>query len=76
MATAGSNFNHLIEDDKRDDHKLVTVGIYSIFRHPSYMGWFWWCIFIQVMLCNPISTVAFTFVAWKFFSDRIEFFSQ
>lgn len=73
MYTAGSNFAHEIEESSRDDHVLVTEGIYSFSRHPSYFGWFWWTIFMQVLLSNPISTVAFAFVAWKFFEDRIPY---
>lgn len=26
----------------------------SFSRHPSYMGWFWWSIGTQLLLCNPI----------------------
>lgn len=32
MFTAGSNFNHTIEDHKRSDHELVTSGIYKVFH--------------------------------------------
>lgn len=49
MITAGSNFNHIIQSQKSDDHVLVTNGIYSISRHPSYLGWFWWSIGTQVI---------------------------
>ena len=41
MCTCGSNFNHLVEENRRSDHKLVTNGIYEYLRHPSYCGWFW-----------------------------------
>lgn len=71
MYTAGSNFSHIVEESARDDHVLVTDGIYAISRHPSYFGWFWWTIFMQVLLGNPITTVAFAAVAWMFFNDRI-----
>lgn len=40
MYTAGTNFNHEIEDYKRNDHKLITTGIYGWMRHPSYVGMF------------------------------------
>jgi protein-S-isoprenylcysteine O-methyltransferase len=29
MYTAGSNFNHHIQEEKKDDHKLVTFGVYQ-----------------------------------------------
>jgi len=71
MYTAGSNFAHMIEDESRSDHKLVTSGIYSFSRHPSYFGWFIWTIGMAVLLANPISAVLFTGAAWYFFYDRI-----
>ncbi|KAL0158341.1 hypothetical protein M9458_046417, partial [Cirrhinus mrigala] len=40
MLTAGSNFNHI-------SHVLVTTGVYALFRHPSYVGWFYWSIGTQ-----------------------------
>lgn len=73
MFTAGSNFAHQIEEHKRQDHRLVTWGIYSLSRHPSYFGWFWWTVATQFLLANPITAVAFTVVAWKFFRDRINY---
>lgn len=48
MITAGTSFTHLISYDKRRDHRLVTRGVYSLFRHPSYVGWFWWSVGTQV----------------------------
>jgi len=72
MITAGSNFNHIIEDEKRSDHSLVTFGIYQYLRHPSYFGWFWWSIAIQVMLMNPIALIGSALVSWRFFDERIK----
>ena len=48
MVTAKSNFTHLVQFTKRKEHILVTWGIYSWFRHPGYVGWFYWSI---GMLC-------------------------
>ena len=73
LITAGHNFTHIIATEKKQKHVLVTSGIYGIMRHPGYMGWFWYTVFSQVLLCNPICTAGFSFVAWKFFSDRIRF---
>jgi protein-S-isoprenylcysteine O-methyltransferase len=44
MTTAKSNFTHLIQFTKRDQHILVTWGIYSWCRHPGYVGWFYWSV--------------------------------
>lgn len=74
MYTAADNFNHQIEiGDRRDDHKLVTDGIYGYFRHPAYFGWFWWSVGMQLTLRNPFSTVLWTGASWYFFKMRIPF---
>ena len=49
MITASTNFNHYVQYKKQRDHQLVTHGIYSFCRHPSYVGWFLWSIGTQVM---------------------------
>ena len=72
MVTGGSNFTHIVQYRKRDGHQLVTSGVYSIFRHPSYVGWFYWSIGTQVLLCNPICLVGYVAASWMFFKDRIE----
>eukprot|EP01118_Nematostelium_gracile_P009292 TRINITY_DN311_c0_g1_i1.p3 TRINITY_DN311_c0_g1~~TRINITY_DN311_c0_g1_i1.p3 ORF type:complete len:102 (-),score=35.90 TRINITY_DN311_c0_g1_i1:98-403(-) len=72
MYTAGSNFHHLVREEKEENHKLVTVGIYQYLRHPSYFGWFWWFIATQVLLCNPIMIGVYAWAAWNFFNERIE----
>lgn len=46
--TAGSNFDHIIQTERSEDHKLVTSGVYGLCRHPSYVGWFFWSIGTQV----------------------------
>ncbi|KAK9458550.1 Isoprenylcysteine carboxyl methyltransferase family-domain-containing protein [Lipomyces oligophaga] len=71
MIHASSNFSHIIETNQRQSHELVTTGIYSISRHPSYMGYFLWAIATQILLLNPISLVVFTVVLWRFFRHRI-----
>eukprot|EP00759_Apiculatamorpha_spiralis_P022163 PhF_6_TR26477/c0_g1_i1/m.38318/K00587/ICMT, STE14; protein-S-isoprenylcysteine O-methyltransferase len=73
MVQAGSNFNLTIEIEKRPEHTLVTTGLYSVLRHPSYFGWFWYCIASQVLLANPVCVVLYSWAAWKFFASRIEF---
>ncbi|CAN4080895.1 unnamed protein product [Withania somnifera] len=73
IVTAGRAFTHLIKVYHEDDHQLVTNGIYRFVRHPGYCGFFIWSIGTQIMLCNPISTIGFTVVVWKFFSRRIPY---
>lgn len=71
MVTASNNFTHLVQFDRNPEHKLIRHGIYSVMRHPSYVGWFWWSIGTQIALANPICTVLYTIASWKFFKDRI-----
>jgi protein-S-isoprenylcysteine O-methyltransferase len=72
MFTARHNFSHLIATERRADHVLVTHGVYALSRHPSYMGWFWWAVGTQVLLCNPVCAVAYAAVTWRFFRERID----
>lgn len=60
MLTAGSNFNHIVQNEKSDTHTLVTTGVYGWFRHPSYVGWFYWSIGTQV----PYTMRSNTFVIY------------
>jgi protein-S-isoprenylcysteine O-methyltransferase len=71
MITAGNSFNHLVQHDKKEDHKLITNGVYSIFRHPSYTGFYYWSVGMQLMLGNPICFFLYAYASYKFFSIRI-----
>lgn len=71
MFTAASNFTHHVQFRKRHGHTLVTHGVYALFRHPSYVGWFYWSVGTQLLLCNPICLVGYTLASWHFFEDRI-----
>lgn len=51
----------------------MTHGIYSFSRHPGYFGWFWWSVSTQILLCNPLSAMAFAYISFKFFKDRIPY---
>jgi len=73
MKTCGENFNHIIQHSNSENHQLVTCGIYRYFRHPSYLGYFYWAIGTQILLCNPISFMGYTRTAWRFFSIRIPY---
>ncbi|KAF2678156.1 prenyl cysteine carboxyl methyltransferas-like protein Ste14 [Lentithecium fluviatile CBS 122367] len=71
MKQAGTNFNHQVQSKKNEGHELVTTGLYSFFRHPSYFGFFWWGLGTQVVLGNTISLIVYAGVLWYFFHTRI-----
>nr|SVE75991.1 EOG090X0CFU [Daphnia hispanica] len=71
MLTAFHNFDHLIRTQREEHHQLVTTGIYSLCRHPSYVGWFYWSIGTQIILCNPVCSVAYLVASWRFFYERV-----
>ena len=71
MMEAGVSFNHHVQHTKSQSHTLVTTGIYSVFRHPSYFGFFWWGLGTQLVLGNVVCFFAYAAVLWMFFSDRI-----
>ncbi|KAL0246342.1 hypothetical protein GEMRC1_007554 [Eukaryota sp. GEM-RC1] len=73
IITAGRSFSHQIATKKSTEHTLITSGIYSFSRHPSYFGWFYWSIGTQILLANPLSFVVFCIASWKFFADRIPY---
>jgi protein-S-isoprenylcysteine O-methyltransferase len=72
MLEAGSNFSHLVRHTKAPSHQLVTTGLYSRVRHPSYFGFFWWGIGTQLVSGNTICLLGYAVVLWRFFSKRIE----
>ncbi|XP_057331820.1 protein-S-isoprenylcysteine O-methyltransferase [Microplitis mediator] len=71
MFTARDNFNHLVQMEKSETHKLVTNGVYRLSRHPSYVGWFYWSIGTQLILKNPVCFVAYAIASWQFFHNRV-----
>ncbi|QCD92388.1 protein-S-isoprenylcysteine O-methyltransferase B-like isoform X2 [Vigna unguiculata] len=73
ILTAWKAFTHLIKIYHDNDHKLITHGIYGYIRHPGYCGFLVWSVGTQIMLCNPISTIAFAAVVWRFFAKRIPY---
>ncbi|KAK9469922.1 Isoprenylcysteine carboxyl methyltransferase family-domain-containing protein [Lipomyces arxii] len=73
MIHAASNFSHMIAHTKTESHKLVTSGVYAYTRHPSYLGYFYWAVGTQILLLNPVATIAFCVVLWRFFSSRIDY---
>ncbi|KFX87364.1 hypothetical protein O988_09424 [Pseudogymnoascus sp. VKM F-3808] len=71
MVQAGGNFNHIVQARKSSSHQLVTGGIYSVSRHPSYFGFFWWGLGTQLVLGNVVCFVGYAGVLWVFFKRRI-----
>jgi protein-S-isoprenylcysteine O-methyltransferase len=71
MIHAGQSFNHQVQQNRAESHKLVTEGIYRFLRHPSYFGFFWWAIGTQLVLGNWVCLVMYALVLWRFFSVRI-----
>lgn len=71
MVHASTNFSHAVAYKKRAEHELVTTGVYAYMRHPSYAGFFAWALGTQILLGNPIGTVVFAVVLWRFFAQRI-----
>lgn len=71
MATAGTNFNHIVQTKQNTGHVLVTKGVYASLRHPSYFGFFWWGLGTQIVLGNVVCLVGYAIVLWKFFNHRI-----
>lgn len=72
MVHASSNFSHAIAWRKSATHRLVTDGIYSWSRHPSYAGFFYWGVGTQIALQNPLSLLVYIVVLWRFFNARIQ----
>jgi protein-S-isoprenylcysteine O-methyltransferase len=71
MAQAGVSFNHIPAKSKKNDHVLVTKGLYSYLRHPSYFGYFFFAVGTQVVVGNKICCVSYLVILWFFFKDRI-----
>ena len=71
MVHASSNFSHAVAYRKRPDHELVTSGVYSLSRHPSYFGFFCWAVGTQLLLGNPVGACGYAAVLWNFFANRI-----
>ena len=71
LFTGKISFTHVISYKKKKEHVLVTNGIYSISRHPSYFGFFIWSIGTQILCFNPICIISYIIVLFIFFKDRI-----
>jgi protein-S-isoprenylcysteine O-methyltransferase len=65
--TAKSNFTHQVASSKKENHKLVTNGIYSILRHPSYTGFFYFTIASMILIGNFFCAILFACMLSHFF---------
>ncbi|KZZ95884.1 Isoprenylcysteine carboxyl methyltransferase [Moelleriella libera RCEF 2490] len=71
MLHAGTSFNHMVQSRKADSHRLITTGVYSLLRHPSYFGFFYWGLGTQLVMGNTVCLVGYAVVLCKFFGGRI-----
>lgn len=69
MKTAGNLFSHYIET--RTPRPLVTSGVYSWVRHPSYTGFCLYALGMQLVLNLAVVPVISTLVLHRFFLRRI-----
>lgn len=76
MITCAESFNHYIQCSKKQSHKLVTHGVYRYFRHPSYVGFYYWSVGSQLVLGNIFTSIAYAIASWVFFNRRIPFEEQ
>ena len=64
-------FTLQVQTRKRQEHALITTGIYRYVRHPAYLGWTVWAVGTQFLLGNLICIPLFYHLAMKFFQERI-----
>lgn len=72
MIQAAQSFNHYVQETKRQDHTLVTTGIYAYVRHPSYFGYYLWMVASQVVLGNTFSLILFALIINYYFVKRLQ----
>ncbi|KAI5125019.1 hypothetical protein M0805_007443 [Coniferiporia weirii] len=72
MIRASTNFSHAVAFKKAARHQLVTDGVYSWFRHPSYAGFYYWALGTQLVLQNTMSFILYSALLWRFFYRRIQ----
>lgn len=77
MRTCGESFSHYVntgnDTDTHSNEVLVTHGVYSVFRHPSYLGFWLMVVGTQVMMKNRVSSALCVVVLRAFFRKRIAF---
>jgi protein-S-isoprenylcysteine O-methyltransferase len=73
MYQCSTNFTHIISPYRHPQHHLITGGLYSLSRHPSYTAWYAWSVLTQLLLLNPVCTVGYAIAGWRFFASRVEY---
>lgn len=73
MVQAGKSFNHHIQETKKATHVLVTTGLYGSLRHPSYFGFYWWVLGIQLAMGNVLCFLTYVVVLYRYYSNRIPY---
>lgn len=73
MKQCSDSFNHYIATVRKPHHKLVTSGVYSILRHPSYLGFWLYAIGTQLLLNTYINLVLDILILHYFFTKRIAY---
>jgi len=73
LFTAGKNFHHNIQHEFSPDHRLLTTGLYSFTRHPSYLGWYIWAMSSQVLMVNPVSFYVYWIACRLFLNVRVNY---
>ena len=68
----GEDGGELFARDSKGE-ELVTSGVYAFFRHPSYTGWFYYCISREVILQNPLGFLFSTIMNWALLYYRIPY---
>ncbi|CAN8098467.1 unnamed protein product [Discula destructiva] len=71
MVQAGPSFNHHVQETKKASHVLVTTGLYGTLRHPSYFGFYWWVLGIQLAMGNVVCFLVYVVVLYRYYSNRI-----
>jgi protein-S-isoprenylcysteine O-methyltransferase len=72
MYTAGQNFQYNLRSTKEAHNSLVTTGIFSTVRHPSYSAMIFHALGYRLVLLSPICTVLTWFVGLPIILGRIE----
>ena len=71
MWQCGANFTHIVATERAPGHVLFTGGVYARLRHPAYVGWFYWSVGTQLLLCNPLCAALYAWAARRFFAERV-----
>lgn len=71
MKHAGRSFSHYVQRYKKPEQTLVTTGVYSVLRHPSYFGFYWWAMGTQLVMGNWVCLVGYIVALHKFFAPRV-----